>query len=52
MSLLFAVAVILFVLWLAGFAINIAGAAIHLLLVLAVIALIVGFLSGRNTAKY
>ena len=43
------IAAILIILWLAGFfAFHIAGGLIHLLLVLAVIAIIVHFVTGRR----
>jgi hypothetical protein len=46
-----AAAVVLFVLWLLGFrAFHIAGAFIHILLVLAVIAIIWHFVAGRRVA--
>lgn len=48
---LLTIAIILAVLWLLGFlAFHVAGGLIHLLLVLAVIALIVHFLRGRGPA--
>jgi hypothetical protein len=48
---LLAAAVVLFVLWLLGFlAFHIAGAFIHILLVLAVIAIIWHFVAGRRAA--
>ena len=45
---LWAIAVILVVLWLLGFAVHVAGAFIHLLLVIAVIVIVVQLLSGRR----
>jgi len=45
---LWALIVILFVLWLLGLIGNVAGGFIHLLLVLAVIVLIAQFLTGRR----
>ena len=45
---LWALIVILFVLWLLGLVGNVAGGFIHLLLVLAVIVLIAQFLTGRR----
>jgi hypothetical protein len=43
--------VILLIAWLGGFAVfHVAGGLIHLLLVLAVISLIVHFVTGRTTA--
>ena len=48
-SLLWAVVIILVVLWLLGyFAVNIGGSLIHVLLVIAVIVLIFQLLSGRR----
>jgi len=41
--------VLLVVLWLLGFSFHIAGGLVHLLLVLALIVLVVNFLSGRAT---
>jgi hypothetical protein len=46
---LWTIAVILFVLWLLGVLAHVGGALIHLLLVLAVVALIVQLLRGRAT---
>jgi hypothetical protein len=40
--------VILFVLWLLGFAVHVGGSLIHLLLVLAVIGLVYNLLTGRS----
>ncbi len=46
---LWAIALILFILWLLGFVVfHVAGALIHLLLVIAVIVLIYQFLTGRR----
>lgn len=43
------IAVVLFVLWLLGFAVfHVAGGLIHLLLVLAVIAIVYQFITGRR----
>ncbi|MFL5777497.1 MAG: lmo0937 family membrane protein [Chloroflexota bacterium] len=47
---LWAIIVVLFVLWLLGFAINVGGGLIHLLLVLAIIVLAYQFLTGRRAA--
>ena len=47
MTILWIVAAVLVVLWLIGLVAHILGAAIHILLVLAVIALIVGFIQNR-----
>jgi hypothetical protein len=46
---LWAIIVILFVLWLLGLVGHIAGGFIHLLLVLAVIVLVAQFLTGRRS---
>jgi hypothetical protein len=49
---LIALAVILAVAWLLGFSVfHVASAAIHLLIVLAVIALVVHFVQGRGTGR-
>ena len=47
---LWAIFVILLVLWLLGFTLHIAGGLIHILLVLAVIVLIINLISGRRAA--
>jgi hypothetical protein len=47
---LWTIIVILLVLWLLGFLGHIAGAFIHILLVIAVIVLIYNLLAGRSTA--
>jgi Family of unknown function (DUF5670) len=47
---LWTIAVILFVLWLLGFSVfHVAGALIHILLVVAVIVVIVNLVQGRRT---
>ena len=43
------IAGILLVLWLLGFSLHIAGGLIHLLLVIAVVAVVWHFVSGRRT---
>jgi hypothetical protein len=48
---LWAVVVILFVLWLLGFIFRIAGAFIHVLLVLAVIVLLYNLFIGRRSPR-
>jgi hypothetical protein len=49
---LIALAVILAVAWLLGFSVfHVASAAIHILIVLAVVALIVHFLQGRRVGR-
>jgi len=45
---LWAIFVILIVLWLLGFSLHIAGSLIHLLLVVAVVVLIINLISGRR----
>lgn len=45
---LWTIAVILVVLWLLGFAVHVAGAFIHLLLVIAVIVIVFQLVSGRR----
>ena len=47
-SLIWTIVVVLFVLWLLGFAINFVGGLIHLLLVLAIIGIIYNLLVGRR----
>ena len=45
---LYTIAVILPILWLAGFAFHVAGGLIHILLVIAVIVVLVKLFTGRN----
>ena len=45
---LYTIAVILLICWLAGFAFHIAGGLIHILLVIAVIVVIVQLVTGRR----
>ncbi len=47
---LWTIIVILGVLWLLGFSFHVGGGLIHLLLVLALVALVFNFLSGRRLA--
>lgn len=47
---LWAVFVILLILWLLGFTLHIAGSLIHLLLVVALIVLVINLISGRRAA--
>jgi hypothetical protein len=47
-SLIWTIVVVLFVLWLLGFAIHIGGGLIHLLLLLAIIGIIYNLLFGRR----
>jgi hypothetical protein len=45
---LWTIAVILLILWLAGFAFHVAGGLIHILLVIAVIVVVIKLLTGRS----
>jgi len=47
-SLIWTIVVVLFVLWLIGFALSVGGGLIHLLLVLAIIGIIYNLLVGRR----
>jgi hypothetical protein len=47
-GLIWGVIVVLFVLWVLGFAIHIGGAFIHILLVIAVVLLVFNILTGRG----
>lgn len=47
-SLIWTLVVILFVLWLLGFAFHFAGALIHILLILAIIGIVFNLLVGRR----
>jgi hypothetical protein len=47
-SLIWTVVVVLFVLWLLGFALQIGGGLIHLLLILAIIGIVYNLLVGRR----
>lgn len=47
-NLIWTVAGVLLILWLLGFSINIGGGLIHLLLVLALIAIVYNLVTGRN----
>lgn len=47
-NLIWTVAVVLFILWVLGFTINIGGSLIHLLLVLALVAIVYNLLIGRQ----
>ena len=47
---LWAIFVILLVLWLLGFSFHIAGSMIHILLVVALIILVINLVSGRRSA--
>ncbi len=45
---LYTIAIILLILWLAGFAFHVAGGLIHILLVIAVIVVLIKLFTGRN----
>jgi len=45
---LWAIFVILLILWILGFSLHVAGSLIHLLLVVAVIVLVINLISGRR----
>jgi hypothetical protein len=45
---LWAIFVILLVLWILGFSLHVAGSMIHLLLVIAVVVLVINLISGRR----
>jgi uncharacterized membrane protein YtjA (UPF0391 family) len=47
-TMLYTIAIILLILWLAGFAFHVAGGLIHILLVIAVIVVLVKLFTGRN----
>lgn len=47
-SLIWTVVVVFFVLWLLGFSLHVAGALIHLLLILAIIGILYNLLVGRR----
>ena len=47
-SLIWTIVVVLFVLWLLGFAVHIGGGLIHLLLLLAIIGIVYNLLVGRR----
>jgi hypothetical protein len=47
-GLLWTIIVVLFVLWLIGFAVHFGGGLIHLLLVIALILIVVNLLTGRR----
>jgi hypothetical protein len=47
-NLIWTVVVVLFILWLLGFAVNFGGGLIHLLLVLALIGVVYNLLMGRR----
>jgi len=45
---LWKIAAVLFVLWLLGFALHVAGALIHLVLVIAIVMFVIHLLTGRR----
>jgi len=45
---LWTILVVLMILWLLGFSLNIGGGLIHLLLVVALVVLVINFMSGRR----
>ena len=47
---LWTIFVILLIMWLLGFSLHIGGSLIHILLVIAVVALVFNLISGRRTA--
>jgi len=49
-NMLWAIFVILLLLWILGFSLHVAGSLIHLLLVIAFIVLVVNLLTGRSAA--
>jgi Flp pilus assembly protein TadB len=50
-DMLWAVFVVLLILWLLGFSLHIGGGLIHLLLVVGLVVLVINLLSGRRTAN-
>jgi len=50
MNLLWGVAIVLFVMWMLGFGLHVAGGLIHLLLVLAVATVLIRLIMGRRVA--
>jgi hypothetical protein len=50
MKLAWGIVTILLILWLLGFTLHVAGALIHLLLLVAVVVLVIDLLSGRRFA--
>jgi hypothetical protein len=48
MNTLLIIAAVLFVMWICGFALHFAGGLIHILLVLAIVAVLVRVITGRN----
>ena len=50
-GIIWTLAVILFVLWIIGFAVHVGGSLIHLLLVLAIIVALFNFFTGRSATR-
>jgi hypothetical protein len=50
-GIIWTLAVILFVLWIIGFAVHVGGGLIHLLLVLAIIVALFNFFTGRSATR-
>lgn len=49
-GLLWTIIVVLFVLWLIGFAMHFAGGLIHILLIIALVLIVINLLTGRRAA--
>ena len=50
-GIIWTLAVILFVLWIIGFAVHVGGSLIHVLLVLAIIVALFNFFTGRSATR-
>jgi len=50
-GIIWTLAVILFVLWIIGFAVHVGGGLIHILLVLAIIVALFNFFAGRSATR-
>jgi len=50
-GIIWTLAVILFVLWIIGFAVHVGGGLIHILLVLAIIVALFNFFTGRSATR-
>ena len=50
-GIIWTLAVILFVLWIIGFAVHVGGSLIHILLVLAIIVALFNFFTGRSATR-
>jgi hypothetical protein len=48
---LYTIAVVLFVLWIIGFAVHVGGGLIHLLLVIAIIMVLYNLITGRSATR-